>query len=70
MDKLWRLVNSIFWIAAGLGLLAIGWLLSGGMFNVTVTVLMAYAAMGMILLGIAKGFFAIREYNRDHKDEE
>ena len=70
MDKLWKLVNAIFWIAAGLGLLAIGWIFSGGMFREAVTVLMAYAAMGMIMLGIVKGFFAIADYNKEHKEKE
>ena len=69
MDKLWRLINAIFWIAAGVGLIVLGWLLSGGMFNNALVVLMAYAAMGMILLGIAKGFLAISAYNKEHKNE-
>ena len=70
MDMLWRLMTAIFMIAVAVGLIAIGWLLTGGMFNNAVIVIMAYIAMFLILIGITKGLLVIIEHNQHHKDEE
>ena len=70
MDMLWRLMTAIFMIAVAVGLIAIGWLLTGGMFNNAVIVIMAYVAMFLILIGITKGLLVIIEHNQQHKDEE
>ena len=69
MDMLWRLMTAIFLIAAGLGFIAVGWVLSGGMFREVVTVLMAYAGLFLIPLGIVKGFLVIFAYHKDRKEE-
>ncbi len=70
MDMLWRLMTAIFMIAVGVGLIAIGWLLTGGMLNNAVIVIMAYVPMFLILIGITKGLLVIIEHNQQHKDEE
>ena len=69
MEMLWRLLTAIFYIAAGLGMIAIGWLLSGGMFQNAVCVILAYIAMALIGIGIVKGFFVIGDYRKADSEE-
>ena len=70
MDKIWRLLTAIFMIAVGVGLITVGWVMTGGMFNNAVIVIMAYVALFLIPIGIAKGLFVVIDYHREHKEEE
>lgn len=70
MDKIWRLLTAIYMIAVGVGLIAVGWVLTGGRFDHAVIVIMAYVALFLIPIGITKGLLVMIDYHRDHKEGE
>ena len=70
MDKIWRLLTAIFLLLSLVVLFLLGWIFSGGMFNNTFSVLIAYALMFGGPIGIAKGALAIIDHNREQKEKE
>ena len=69
MDKIWRLLTSVFIRAASGGLFILGWILSGGRFNNILSALIGWVVLIMIPIGIAKGLLVIIDYHREHEDD-
>ena len=71
MEKyIWRLLTSVFFLAASGGFFVVGWLLSAGRFNNVPSALIAWAVLIMVLIGITKGIVVIIDYHRENKQEE
>lgn len=70
MDKIWRLMTAMFSVVSACGMFTVGFIFSGGRFNNTVSVLLAYGCLFCVLFGIAKGLLVMIDYHREHKDEE
>ena len=69
MDKIWRLLTSVFILAASGGLFILGWIFSGGRFNNNLSALIGWVVLILIPIGIAKGLLVIIDYNREQKDD-
>lgn len=69
MDKIWRLMTAMFCIVVAAGLFIVAYIFSGGMFNNTFAVILAYACLFCILIGITKGILVIVDYHRENKEE-
>lgn len=70
MKYLWRLLTAISWIAVSCGLLAAGWLLSGGRFDSVLAVLAAYVALAGLAYGTGKGIVTMIQYSRAQNGEK
>ena len=58
MERIWRLLIAIFFLCAGVALIALAWLFE----NTMVAVICIYAALALIPIGLIKGFYDAFKY--------
>ena len=66
MERIWRLLVAIFFLCAGVALVALAWLFE----NTVVAGVCLYAALAIIPIGIIKGFYDVFKFGSAEEEEK
>ena len=66
MERIWRLLVAIFFLCAGVALIAFSWIFE----NTIVAAICIYAALVFIPIGIIKGFYDVFHFGSTDEDRK
>ena len=69
MERIWKLAVYIFWIVASTALILLTYVLSGNQYS-AFTVIMVYAGLAGLAIGIFGGFYTIVSNRTGSKEQE
>ena len=69
MERIWKLAVYIFWIVASTALILLAYVLSGNQYS-PFAVIMVYAGLAGLAIGIFGGFYTIVSYRTVPKESE
>ena len=69
MERIWKLAVYIFWIVASTALILLAYVLSGNQYS-AFAVIMAYAGLAGLAIGIFGGFYTIVSNRTGSKEQE
>ncbi len=69
MERIWKLAVYIFWIVASTALILLAYVLSGNQYS-AFTVIMVYAGLAGLAIGIFGGFYTIVSNRTGSKEQE
>ena len=69
MERIWKLAVYIFWIVASTALILLAYVLSGNQYS-PFAVLMVYAGLAVLAIGIFGGFYTIVSNRTVHEETD
>ena len=69
MERIWKLAVYIFWIVASTALILLAYVLSGNQYS-AFAVIMVYAGLAGLAIGIFSGFYTIVSNRTETKESE